>query len=78
MTTRKPDRAALAADRARKKALLASATAEGVRGLYDELAILCADCKRPMLVLVPEAQRQAHGAFYCPTCGARRFMARKS
>jgi hypothetical protein len=69
-------RARIKVERARRAALLATATVEGVRGLFDELAVLCQDCAKPLLLLVPEARRGAEGGggFLCGDCGVRRFM----
>lgn len=73
------DKARIAAESARKTALRDSATREGVRGLYDELAVLCGGCGTPMLILCPEERRGAEGGggFLCFDCGARRFMGAK-
>jgi hypothetical protein len=60
-----------ARERARRRALLAQATETGVCGLHDEVAILCADCKLPMLTLSKE---KPPTRAWCGRCGAKRFM----
>jgi DNA-directed RNA polymerase subunit RPC12/RpoP len=59
-------------ERARKRALLASGTTTGVRGVHDEVAILCADCRRPMLILSKDRPPLRH--VRCLDCGNKRFV----
>jgi DNA-directed RNA polymerase subunit RPC12/RpoP len=73
----KTERERRKADRVRRKGLLARATPEGVRGIADELAILCHDCRRPMLILVPENQMPVKEV-RCIDCGSKHFGRPKS
>lgn len=60
------------AERERRAAVRAQATLEGFRsGVGDEVAILCRDCREPMLILAREGE---YNDTRCGECGAMRFV----
>lgn len=66
------ERDAIKRERARRRAVLAQATAAGFwSGRGDECAILCTDCTTPMLIL---ARRGDVREVRCLPCGRKRFM----